>query len=112
MGPTADGGYYLVGARKPHAALFDTTQLGTNGALEALRARATELRLRVAQTETCYDIDVFGDLARLAHELAVDPLRAPRTAEYLARCSFGDAAGSNVDTQQPPADGKNSCHGP
>src|SRR5262249_14171979 len=42
VGPTEDGGYYLVGARRAHAGLFDADGLGTGGALRSLLARAEE----------------------------------------------------------------------
>src|SRR5271168_4051411 len=40
VGPTHDGGYYLVGAKTSHLALFDGDGMGTKSALEALLARA------------------------------------------------------------------------
>ena len=40
VGPTHDGGYYLVGAKAAHPALFDGDGMGTKSALEALLARA------------------------------------------------------------------------
>jgi rSAM/selenodomain-associated transferase 1 len=86
VGPTHDGGYYLVGANAVHPALFDRDGMGTQSALEALLARARGLRLSVAFTDPFYDIDVEGDLTRLAAELRLAPARAPRTAVWLAQC--------------------------
>lgn len=83
VGPTHDGGYYLVGAKAAHRALFDGGVMGTNSALEALLARAGDLRLSVGFTKPFYDIDVEEDLTRLAAELRFDPARAPRTAAWL-----------------------------
>ncbi len=83
VGPTHDGGYYLVGAKAPHAALFHGDGMGTNSALDALLARARRLQLSVGFTDPFYDIDVEGDLTRLAEELRLDPARAPRTAAWL-----------------------------
>jgi len=84
VGPTEDGGYYLVGARGAHAGLFDSRGLGTGGALRSLLARAAERGLGVAVTEAWYDVDEGSDLARLAAELRRTPARAPRTAAWLA----------------------------
>ncbi len=86
VGPTHDGGYYLVGANAVHPALFDRDGMGTESALEALLARARGLRLSIAFTDPFYDIDVEGDLTRLAAELRLAPARAPRTAVWLAQC--------------------------
>ena len=83
VGPTHDGGYYLVGAKAAHPALFDGDGMGTNNALEALLARARGLQLSVGFTDPFYDIDVEGDLTRLAAELRLAPARAPRTAVWL-----------------------------
>jgi uncharacterized protein len=83
VGPTDDGGYYLVGAKAAHPALFDGDGMGTKSALEGLLARARGLQLSVGFTDPFYDIDVEGDLTRLAAELRLAPARAPRTAVWL-----------------------------
>jgi uncharacterized protein len=83
VGPTHDGGYYLVGAKAAHRALFDSDGMGTKSALEALLARALELQLSVGYTDPFYDIDVEDDLTRLAAELQLAPAKAPRTAAWL-----------------------------
>jgi rSAM/selenodomain-associated transferase 1 len=84
VGPTPDGGYYLVGAKAPHRGLFAASAMGTTSALDTLLERARELRLSVGFTEECYDVDVSADLERLAEELRAAPERAPRTAQWLA----------------------------
>jgi rSAM/selenodomain-associated transferase 1 len=89
VGPTDDGGYYLVGAKAAHPALFDVPGMGTKSALEALLARARELQLSVGFTDPFYDIDVEGDLTRLAAELRLAPARAPRTAVWLKQWGQG-----------------------
>ena len=87
VGPTTDGGYYLVGSTTARAELFDTQRMGTGSALDSLMANAQRLSLRVAFTETGYDVDEAHDLARLARELRLFPHRARRTAAWLARRS-------------------------
>ncbi len=83
VGPTDDGGYYLVGAKTAHPALFDGNVMSTQSALEALLARASGLHLSVAPMDPFYDIDVENDLDRLAADLPLAPARAPRTAAWL-----------------------------
>jgi rSAM/selenodomain-associated transferase 1 len=83
VGPTHDGGYYLVGAKAAHPKLFDGDGMGTKSALEGLLARARGLQLSVKFTDRFYDIDVEDDLTRLAAELRLAPARAPRTATWL-----------------------------
>jgi hypothetical protein len=83
VGPTHDGGYYLVGAKASHPTLFAGDGMGTSSALERLLARARALELSVGFAAPFYDIDVADDLTRLAEELRLAPARAPRTAAWL-----------------------------
>ncbi len=85
VGPTHDGGYYLVGAKAAYPALFESDVMSTQSALEALLARARGLQLSVGFTDPFYDIDVEGDLTRLAAELRLAPARAPRMAAWLEK---------------------------
>jgi rSAM/selenodomain-associated transferase 1 len=83
VGPTNDGGYYLVGAKASHPELFAPDGMGTSSALERLLSRARALELSVGFAAPFYDIDVADDLTRLAAELRRAPVRAPRTAQWL-----------------------------
>jgi uncharacterized protein len=83
VGPTHDGGYYLVGAKASHPTLFAGDGMGTSSALERLLSRARALELSVGFADRFYDIDIADDLSRLAAELRVAPERAPRTAAWL-----------------------------
>jgi len=83
VGLTHDGGYYLVGAKTSHPALFAGDGMGTSSALERLLSRARALELSVGFLDPFYDIDVADDLIRLAAELRLAPERAPRTALWL-----------------------------
>lgn len=84
VGPTHDGGYYLVGATACHPGLFASAALGTASALDTLLARAASLGLTVRFTDPFYDIDLPADLSRLTGELRLTPEQAPRTAAWLA----------------------------
>lgn len=95
VGPTEDGGYYLVGASATHPRLFDSAPLGTGNACDALRSRARALGLSVGVTDAWYDVDVPADLRRLAADLRIEPARAPRTAAFLA--SWGRMSGARDD---------------
>jgi uncharacterized protein len=83
VGPTHDGGYYLVGAKAIHPALFKGDGMGTVNALERLLSQARALELSVGFTPQFYDIDVANDLIQLAAELRHAPARAPRTAAWF-----------------------------
>jgi hypothetical protein len=82
VGPTHDGGYYLVGAKGDHPALFESDPMGTTTALDRLQTRAKALELSTGFTEPFYDIDVASDLILLARELQLAPAKAPRTAGW------------------------------
>ncbi len=99
VGPTHDGGYYLVGAKAAHPALFESDRMGTTSALDRLLTRTKVLKLSTGFTESFYDIDVSNDLILLARELQLAPAKAPRTAGWfgewhqavaqLRRCTGG-----------------------
>jgi uncharacterized protein len=83
IGPTHDGGYYLVGAKASYPTLFTGDGMGSSSALERLLSRARLLELSAGFAGPFYDIDVADDLIRLAAELQDAPGRAPRTAAWL-----------------------------
>jgi uncharacterized protein len=99
VGPTHDGGYYLVGAKASHPTLFANDGMGTSNALERLLSRARTLELSVGFAAPFYDIDVVDDLSRLAEELRLAPGRAPRTAAWLRQWEFV-AAQSQTDSEK------------
>lgn len=84
VGPTQDGGYYLVGAKTSYPALFARDGMGTSSALERLLSDARSLELSVGFADPFYDIDVADDLTRLAAELRQAPDKARRTAQWLS----------------------------
>jgi rSAM/selenodomain-associated transferase 1 len=62
--PAEDGGYVLVGLRRPQAALFRDIAWSTGAVMAQTRERAVEAGLRVRELETLWDLDVPADLAR------------------------------------------------
>jgi uncharacterized protein len=91
VGPTHDGGYYLVGAKAFHPTLFADDGMGTSSALDRLQSRARALELSVGFAAPFYDIDVADDLTRLAEELRLAPAKAPRTAAWLKEWELATA---------------------
>ena len=83
VGPTHDGGYYLVGAKAAHPSLFEGESMGTRSALDRLLTRTKVLELSTGFTEPFYDIDVANDLLLLDRELRLAPAKAPRTAGWF-----------------------------
>jgi hypothetical protein len=64
LGPSRDGGYWLIGLRRP-VDLFTDIAWGTNRVLEQTLAAGRRLKLRAAQLAPLQDIDNRGDLAEL-----------------------------------------------
>ncbi len=63
LGPATDGGYYLIGLRRPVPELFDRMPWGTAHVLSETLARAKRLRLGVHLLPPLDDVDEPGDLA-------------------------------------------------
>jgi rSAM/selenodomain-associated transferase 1 len=89
LGPTLDGGYYLIGACRSRPALFEWTQLDSATICQQTLARAEALGARVAMLPRWYDVDTAEDLDRLMDELRSCPSRAPHTARFLGRDGHG-----------------------
>ena len=63
--PAEDGGYVLIGLRRPRRALFDAMPWGTGSVMLETRRRTEALGLVLHELSTLWDIDVPLDLARL-----------------------------------------------
>src|SRR6266545_1777999 len=86
LGPTEDGGYYLIGLRTVHHELFETMAWSTSQVLPETIRRADAKGLRVACLPPWYDIDTPDDLARLQAELAASDGDASRhTRAFLLK---------------------------
>ncbi|MBV9324264.1 MAG: TIGR04282 family arsenosugar biosynthesis glycosyltransferase [Chloroflexi bacterium] len=82
IGPTVDGGYYLIGMRRPHPGVFVGIDWSTPRVHGQTRSRARELGLRVDHVAEWYDVDEPVDLDRLSSELATAP---PGVARHTRR---------------------------
>lgn len=66
LGPAEDGGYYLIGLTRPHAALFSDIPWGTAQALSWTLRAARSLGVPVALLPSWYDVDSDADLRRVS----------------------------------------------
>jgi glycosyltransferase A (GT-A) superfamily protein (DUF2064 family) len=92
LGPSADGGYYLIGVRRKARPgwerILDLGAWGTGAVLERTLARARELGTSVGQIAALPDLDVPEDANRvLAHPLA--KILAGRRGVAMLRERFG-----------------------
>ena len=84
LGPTEDGGYYLIGLKAPQPVLFTDMPWSTADVLPETVRRAEGRRLRLAQLSPWYDVDTSEDLERLRAELARSEARvAPHTRRFF-----------------------------
>lgn len=88
LGPSDDGGYYLIGLKKLHAPLFDRIDWSTERVLEQTVAAARELGLAVHLLPTWFDVDDRATLARLCREFfgsnGAKGFAAPATRAFLS----------------------------
>ena len=88
IGPTADGGYYLLGMTRPHLDIFEEITWSTPAVYEQTLARARACDLRILPVQEWYDIDSVVDLQRLCHDLA----RLPAAVAPATRAALADVA--------------------
>ncbi len=92
LGPSHDGGYYLIGLKQPHPEPFSRITWSTASVAEETRQRCREASLNVVDLPLWYDVDDAQTLALLNAELlnsAPPPFTstpghpAPHTREFL-----------------------------
>ena len=86
LGPTTDGGYYLIGLRKPQSAIFRNITWSSPETFEQTAGNIKQLGLSLFTLPPSYDVDTFADLKLLANELTTDAraqISAPQTYRWL-----------------------------
>jgi rSAM/selenodomain-associated transferase 1 len=86
LGPTEDGGYYLLGLSQMIPAIFEDISWGSDRVLQQTLERSRNFK--VSLLEPHYDVDVIEDLVRLRKNLQLTETVAPHTKEWFARNSF------------------------
>jgi rSAM/selenodomain-associated transferase 1 len=69
LGPSDDGGYYLIGLKQSKPQLFEDIDWSTERVLEQTKARAAELGVGIELLPASYDVDDDRSLRRLCHDL-------------------------------------------
>jgi len=85
VGPSEDGGYYLIGLRRAARALFRDIPWSTPAVLAETVSRARGLGLRLVLLPTWFDVDTGEDVARLRATPGATPdaFRPVRTLAFL-----------------------------
>lgn len=81
LGPSEDGGYYLIAARHAVPPIFEEMPWSESALWRATLDRLEQSRISYAVLPPWYDIDDFADLARLARELGEVANAGPALAE-------------------------------
>ncbi len=76
LGPSSDGGYYLLGLKTAHRRMFEDIDWSTERVAQQTLERAREIKLDIHMLPVWYDVDDVEGLRRLGSEL-----RHPRTSE-------------------------------
>jgi len=87
LGPSDDGGYYLIGLKIPRRHLFEQIDWSTERVLNQTMQRAADIGIDVKLLPRGYDVDDGVSLRRLRNELLADKTAAdiaPYTREFLA----------------------------
>ena len=69
IGPSLDGGYYLIGMTSPHPELFNNISWGTGDVLERTIVQNPHLEGKWAFLDSWYDVDTAEDLLFLKTHL-------------------------------------------
>jgi rSAM/selenodomain-associated transferase 1 len=83
LGPTEDGGYYLMGARRLEPSLFQGIAWSTERVLRDTMRAATEAGFEIRLLPEWYDVDTPDELERLAGDLRRASAAAPFTRRFL-----------------------------
>lgn len=83
IGPSVDGGYYLIGMSKSHSEIFEGIPWGGDRVLERTVEKAADAGLSVTLLPEWYDVDTKDDLRRLGEELSRKEHVAPHTRAFL-----------------------------
>ena len=88
LGGAEDGGYYLIGLKRPHRRLFEEIAWSTEAVFRQTIDRAAEIGVDVYTLPVWYDVDDIASLRRLIGDLAAADrigYPAPHTAALLRR---------------------------
>jgi rSAM/selenodomain-associated transferase 1 len=84
LGPSDDGGYYLIGLKKLHRRIFEEIDWSTKHVFDQTRQRAAEIGLDVHLLPHGFDVDDSKTLRRLCDELLGEATAAaPSTRNFL-----------------------------
>jgi rSAM/selenodomain-associated transferase 1 len=110
LGPSIDGGYYLLGLKSAHRRMFEDITWSTERVAEQTLQRAREIGLDVHVLPAWYDVDDIDGLRRVEAELRQceqkmppDMLHAPHYAVHTAKLMNALNGARSLDQLAEPA---------
>jgi len=88
LGKTEDGGFYLIGLRKPDARIFEAVRWSSPQAFARVRENIMNLNWHLREVPSWYDVDEAKDLEQLKNEFLNNKnaqKRAPQTFEWITQ---------------------------
>jgi hypothetical protein len=92
LGPSTDGGFYLLALRRCPRGLFAGLPWSTGETCKALQARLREHAFSIAELEPLFDVDTPADLRTLAGYLASEAPRQSATRAWWLENSCESAS--------------------
>jgi len=89
LGPAEDGGYYLIGWKRPYPELVRGIEMSTPNVLADTLALADRFGVRVSLLRPWYDVDDAADLRRLVLEFDRPGDRGLHSRRFLATADVG-----------------------
>jgi hypothetical protein len=89
IGPSVDGGFYLLGLRRCRSGLFCSLQWSTAHTRQALKTKLKREKFVIMELEPLFDIDTPDDLLLLEEHLAADPSIAEETRAWCLQNRTG-----------------------
>lgn len=83
LGPSTDGGYYLVGMKKPLGEVFSLSCYGDENVLKSTLSCADSAGISYKLLEYCSDVDTESDLLSLAEDITANKIQCPETEKVL-----------------------------
>jgi uncharacterized protein len=99
IGPSIDGGYYLLAVNRPHPKLFEEIDWSTRNVYQQTICRSKEINVPTVEVPVWYDVDDKDSLNRLLSELFPERSAekvprgspAPKTHAFLSRLLTGES---------------------
>ena len=87
LGPTGDGGFYLIGMNESFPQIFEGMTYSHGAVFEQTTARVASCGASLQTLPEWYDVDTFDDLKRLVADMRRESAGAMRTRAMLQRLS-------------------------